>query len=106
MVYKSFFASAAAIGMALTPIAAQAGTRASDSTVSLAGLSRQASPMDAFTGLGNNDERICAPRDRAEDNVRNRCELILWLGGAAVVIAVLIAISGGSEDDSSFGTGG
>ena len=105
MIFKSFFASAAAIGMALTPIAAQAGTRASDSTVSLAGLSRQASPMDAFSGLGN-DAHICAPRDRAEDNVRNRCELLLWLGGAAVVIAVLIAISGGSEDDSSFGTGG
>ena len=105
MISKSLFATAAAMGMAFAPIAAQAGTRAGDSTVSLSGLSRQASPMEAFAGLGN-DAQICAPRDRAEDNARNRCELILWLGGAAVVIAVLIAISGGSEDDSSFGTGG
>ena len=107
---KTLLASAAAFGMAITPVAAQAGTRAADSTVTLASMERQASPLAAFEGLGNNGSRICGRADNPADIRRGRCDLLLYLGGAAVVIAVIIAIGGGSGNsgggDSSFGTGG
>ena len=105
---KTLLVSAAAFGMAITPMTAQAGTRAADSTVTLASLERQASPMSAFEGLGNNGSEICGRQDNPADMRRRNCDLLLYLGGAAVVIAVIIAITGGKAGggDSSFGTGG
>ena len=105
---KTLLAIAAAFGMAITPLAAQAGTRAADSTVTLASLERRAASMSPFEGLGNDGSKICGRHDNPADMRRRNCDLLLYLGGAAVVIAIIFAMSGdnGSDGDSSPGTGG
>ena len=105
---KTLLASAAAFGMAITPLAAQAGTRAADSTVTLASLERRAASMSTFEALGNNDSKVCGRHDNPVDVRRRNCDLLLYLGGAVVVIAIIFAMSGDndSDGDSSFGTGG
>jgi hypothetical protein len=86
---SNFLASVAAVAMAATPIAAQAGTRAGEAQVSLTVLSAQA-PVGAFAQEAERDQSIL---------------LILLLALGAVGAAAL-ALGGATENDSSRGTGG
>ena len=106
---KTLLVSAAAFGMAITPMSAQAGTRAVDSTVTLASLERQAAPVSVSEELGNDGFGICGSQDNSADVRRRNCDLLFYVGGAAVLVAIILAVSsasGNSEVDSSFGTGG
>lgn len=89
---KNVFASVAAAGLLVAPIAAQANTRAADASVSLAPIAnmaaRQGSPV------GSSEEIVGA--------------LPAWLLAAlfAAIAAGLIIVIEESEDDASPGTGG
>lgn len=88
---KNILAAAAAAGLAFAPIAAQAGTRAADSAVSLSALSidRSSAAIGASEGLGEDGD----------------VTLLLLLGFAAVAAGIVIVVEG-SENDTSPGTGG
>lgn len=89
---KNILAAAAAAGLAFAPIAAQAGTRAADSAVSLSALSidRSSAAIGASEGLDDDDDDVT---------------LLLLLGFAAVAAGIVIVVEG-SENDTSPGTGG
>ena len=91
---KTLFASAAAFGMAITPLAAQAGTRAADNTIALTRVDRGSPMLDKFDGLGN----------RSQER-RDKRGLYFVIGGIAIALLLTLAISG-AENDSSSGTGG
>lgn len=55
---KNLLASIAAAGLAFVPIAAQAGTRASDAGVSMAALSRTAAPIGTAEYQADDDNGI------------------------------------------------
>ncbi len=88
---KNLLAATAAAGLAFAPIAAQAGTRAADSAVSLQALSveRTASALGKFEALGEDGDST----------------LLLLLAFGAVAAGVVVVVEGG-ENDTSPGTGG
>ena len=79
-------ASLAALGLAMAPIAAQAGTRAGDAGVSLDRMGASVAGAEAFA----NDD---------EDGV----PLGLLLGGAILVVVLLIILGDADEDNASPG---
>ncbi len=88
---KKLLAATAAAGLAFAPIAAQAGTRAADSSVSLEALSmdRTAAAIGKSEALGEDGDST----------------LLLLLAFAAVAAGIVIVVENG-ENDTSPGTGG
>ena len=85
---KNLLASIAAAGVLVSPIVAQAGTRAADAGVSMAGLSRTAAPMGA------------AEQQADEDGIPMWLLILLFAGAGAGIIA---AVESG-ENTKSQGT--
>lgn len=79
---KSILASTAALGLAITPVAAQAGTRSADAVVSLdragAGIDQPASNFDG-------------------EDLRG----LWWLFGGAILAGIILVIAGDSDEDNA-----
>ena len=88
---KNILAATAAAGLMFAPIAAQAGTRAADSAVSMNAL--------AF-------ERTASPVGLSEAQSEDGNSTLLLLLAFAAVAAGIVIIVEGSENDTSPGTGG
>ena len=88
---KKLLAATAAAGLVFAPIAAQAGTRAADSSVSLEALSmeRTAAALGEAEALGEDGDST----------------LLLLLAFVAVAAGIVVVVEGG-ENDTSPGTGG
>jgi len=88
---KNLLAATAAAGLVFAPIAAAAGTRAADTTVSLQALSveRTAAAIGKSQALGEDGDST----------------LLLLVAFAAVAAGVVVVVEGG-ENDTSPGTGG
>ena len=84
---KNLLASIAAAGVLVSPIVAQAGTRASDAGVSMAGLARSSAPMGAA-------------EQQADDGIPMWLLILLFAGAGAGIIA---AVESG-ENNKSQGT--
>ncbi len=82
---KNVLATVAAAGLLLAPIAAQAGTRAADSGVSMDAMARAAAPVDA-----------------AEYDTRSGgLGTVWWVAGFALVgLALVTAITSGANTKS------
>lgn len=91
---KSVLASIAAFGLAVAPIAAQAGTRAADAVVSL----------DLAAGQYQDDD-ICEDNDAglSEDDWNDLCGEggWWWLVGGAILIALGFVIAGDADEDNA-----
>ena len=104
---KILLSCVAAVGLVAAPIAAQAGTRASDNSVSLVETPRFASATADSLELGGGS--ICRKKDGASDNDNRICEGIMWLAATAFLLMLLdraVPLTLEVEKDSSFGTGG
>lgn len=108
MKLANLIAGSAAVALAFTPIAAQAGTRAGDADLPQVFASREASPIADFLSLANDPELDCD-----NDGILNgldassSCGLggIRWLFVGGLIIGI-IALAQGAENDASPGTGG
>lgn len=89
---KNILAATAAAGLVFTPVAAQAGTRAADTAISMEALSfdRAASPV----GLSE-----------AQSDEDGGSNLLLLLAFAALAAGIVLVVEGG-ENDTSPGNGG
>ena len=84
---KNLLASIAAAGVLVSPIVAQAGTRAADAGVSMAALSRTSAPMGAA-------------EQQADEGIPMWLLILLFAGAGAGIIA---AVESG-ENNKSQGT--
>lgn len=92
MIFKSILASAAAVGVAVTPIAATAGTTA--------GSSLPAAEAGAIE-LG---DRASTSVKKKENLAGGSSVIIAVLAAAAVIAGIIVAADGDDDEDLSPGT--